>query len=93
MKKYIVIRFDNHHHLKEIIATTDLDTAIEELKYDFQRVLEYKYGDSCIDVFNECLENNSSDNDEDFLLLDGIASEAACYHTNSKKYDYNWMIL
>lgn len=92
MKEYIAIRFDNHHHLSVIAITTDLNAVIEELKYDFQRALECKYGDSCIDVFNECLENNSSDNDEDFLLLDGIASEAACYNINSK-YDYNWMIL
>lgn len=92
MKEYIVVRFDNHHHLDEIIRTTDLDTATEELKYDFQRVLECKYGDSCIDVFCKCLKNIYSDNDEDFLLLDGIISEAACYNINSK-YDYNWMIL
>ena len=45
MREYITVRFDNEHTLVEVIRTTDLETAISEMKYDFQRLLEYKYGD------------------------------------------------
>ena len=93
MRKYITVRFDNEHSLVEVVRTTDLETAISEMKYDFQRILEYKYGDECIDVFQQCEREQYSDDDECGFVVDGEASEAFCYNTNVNGTDYNWMIL
>ena len=93
MKEYVVVRFDNKHCLDEVIRTTDLETAITEMKYDFQRILEYKYGDSCIDVFDQCKEEDFSDDDECGFFKNGIATEAFCYNVDLNGTDYNWMII
>lgn len=93
MREYIVVRFGSDHTLVEVIRTTDLETAISEMKYDFQRILEYKYGDSCIDVFDQCKKDLYSDDYECEFVVDGEASEAFCYNTNVIGTDYNWMIL
>lgn len=63
------------------------------MKYDFQRILEYKYGDSCIDVFDQCKKHLYSYDDECGFVVNGEASEAFCYNTNVNGTDYNWMIL
>lgn len=93
MREYITVRFDNEHSLVEVVRTTDLETAISEMKYDFQRILEYKYGDECIDVFQQCEREQYSDDDECGFVVDGEASEAFCYNTSVNGTDYNWMIL
>lgn len=93
MREYIVVRFGNDHTLVEVIRTTDLETAISEMKYDFQRILEYKYDDDHMDVFQQCAKNQHSNDGECEFFIDGESSEAACCDADRSGTDYNWMIL